>query len=949
MRRRRKLEVSTFPFLAVLLCAMGSLILVLLAMDRKAKLAARAKAELAARKVAEEAELLAAARRAEWEKARQDQRTAWQQKRDELHSRLEADKQNLEGQMAALRARLADSAAQLRAELDGVGELQRNAEAEKGKIGGAAQALQQKQRNVERKKAESAAQQAALEKMTADLALLENTLRDLKAARERERQTYSVVPYKGRRGESRRPLYIECAASAVVFHPDKVTIAPERADDLRSEVLRRVAHQKEIIQTGGEVADTTPYLMLLVRPNGIPAYYMLQTALRGMEARYGYEFIDADWILDFPAEDGPAGTRAWATIARSDGASSVIASQPGPQGVVGQRPTGVPLSMDGGDGSTRRTDPGSVPGQSRDIRSGIGGTPAGLPGGSGNGVSMPGTRSAGSGDGSNVAPGSGGTGVGSTNSVPSQTGIRGLYPSSGGNGASSVASQTGGRGIYPGSGGDGTSSVASQTGLRGNYPGSGGDGTGSVSSQTGVRGIYSGSGGDGTGSASSQTGLRGNYPGSGGYGTAVSQPGSRETTSGTGTGGTGQGPIGGSGSFGSDRVLTSGNPSGAGSPGGFGTGTAIAVAGDPGGTGTGTAALPPGGSSSSAMSQPGGTLSSPPGSPQSIGGGSGGTLLPPLLDTGVRSGAPGGGTSPLLPLVNVGGGTATQPGGSSNGSNQSGGAGGQVPAPSSGPTYPGYGQGRGASGNASGTALRADGMPQPGSGPPSPLADAMPRSPLPTTGDRSVQASDQAPTSSAATTPPFLPGQNQPEQPAGTPLPTIATAPGTTPGTASGTPAAGPMRLGILPGAAGGGDDSDSGDPLARYAPQVPRAPGPRKPVALRPARLTGDRDYIIYIECRPDCVVLYPSQRTYPLAVLSRSSASGNPLALAVQQMIDRRQALLPADTPPYRPQVCFLVRPESVRTFHTAYPALDGLPVPKVRQNLDLEDDVLAIVTSH
>src|SRR5437763_16514158 len=110
MRRRRKLEVSTFPFLAVLLCAMGSLILVLLAMDRKAKLAARAKSELAARKVAEEAELLVAARRAEWERARKDQRDAWQRKRAELHSRLEADKQNLDGQMAALRARLRDSA-----------------------------------------------------------------------------------------------------------------------------------------------------------------------------------------------------------------------------------------------------------------------------------------------------------------------------------------------------------------------------------------------------------------------------------------------------------------------------------------------------------------------------------------------------------------------------------------------------------------------------------------------------------------------------------------------------------------------------------------------------------------------------------------------------------------------------------------------------------------------
>ena len=42
--RRQKLEVSTFPFLAVLLCAMGSLMLVLLVVDRKAKQAALAKA-----------------------------------------------------------------------------------------------------------------------------------------------------------------------------------------------------------------------------------------------------------------------------------------------------------------------------------------------------------------------------------------------------------------------------------------------------------------------------------------------------------------------------------------------------------------------------------------------------------------------------------------------------------------------------------------------------------------------------------------------------------------------------------------------------------------------------------------------------------------------------------------------------------------------------------------
>ena len=47
-RRRAKLEVSTFPFLAVLLCAMGSLILLLLVIDRRGKAVARFKALQAA-------------------------------------------------------------------------------------------------------------------------------------------------------------------------------------------------------------------------------------------------------------------------------------------------------------------------------------------------------------------------------------------------------------------------------------------------------------------------------------------------------------------------------------------------------------------------------------------------------------------------------------------------------------------------------------------------------------------------------------------------------------------------------------------------------------------------------------------------------------------------------------------------------------------------------------
>ncbi len=149
--------------------------------------------------------------------------------------------------------------------------------------------------------------------------------------------------------------------------------------------------------------------------------------------------------------------------------------------------------------------------------------------------------------------------------------------------------------------------------------------------------------------------------------------------------------------------------------------------------------------------------------------------------------------------------------------------------------------------------------------------------------------------------------------------------------------------------AGGGGDGSGgSGSPTpTRFA--NPSAPGyqPRRPAAgLRPAWVHGGRDWTIYVECRPDGVVLYPSQKTFPLAQ-AMSDAANNPLVATIRQMIERRQSGRRPGEPPYHPQVCLLVRPENVRTFLMVYPALEALPVPRTRQNLEPGDDVGDIVT--
>src|SRR5262245_7553560 len=150
MRRpRRKLEVNTFPFLAVLLCAMGSLIFLLMAMDRRAKLAAQNKAreELLARQA-----LIQTARSTAHEEA---QRAAaavaadWRSRKADLEKRLQAEHDALARQLIAVLADLS------RAEDDVRGQA--------GLADTLARQGAEANRNIEARKADLRSQQALLD------------------------------------------------------------------------------------------------------------------------------------------------------------------------------------------------------------------------------------------------------------------------------------------------------------------------------------------------------------------------------------------------------------------------------------------------------------------------------------------------------------------------------------------------------------------------------------------------------------------------------------------------------------------------------------------------------------------------------------------------------------------------------------------------------------------
>jgi hypothetical protein len=295
MRRRRQLlAVQTFPFLAVLLCTMGAMILLLLVIDRRAKAVARAKAEQAARQAAEAQA-----------KADADRLAEWQRKRRQLHALLAEQENELVAQITTVRTQIAEATAKVQRESARAADLQQRLRAEE-------EGLERDRQEVEsrRARARQQAQQRAREaaertakarqeaaRLSAELAQMEQVLAGLKALRQKEEQTYSVVPFSGRHGQIRQPIYVECAGGAVIFHPDRLTLAGADLSPMavRRELDRRLAARP--VSHGG-----APYLLLLVRPNGIESFYLLQTALAGLNLDFGYELVDQDWVLDFSGE-----------------------------------------------------------------------------------------------------------------------------------------------------------------------------------------------------------------------------------------------------------------------------------------------------------------------------------------------------------------------------------------------------------------------------------------------------------------------------------------------------------------------------------------------------------------------------------------------------------------------------------------------------------------------
>ena len=281
--------VSLFPFLAVLLCTMGSLLGVLLIMADLAKHerqeALHEQQELA--KQEEETAVTEDEEKPDYEQILaqiEEKKNRIREIQEQLNSRLTASRLALSG----IETELGDLRTQV--------ELLRN---DALKLGGQLEAL------------DTEFLKEQLSAMESDLA---DKKKELEGLREKNRDTkpgLAVIPHKGQYNTNRYPIYVVCTSHGVLLQPEGIYLtASDFACNLSLgsplEAAMRAKREYLLKQNAFDpVQDGEPYPLILVRPDGIEYYYAARMAISAFGDDFGYKLIgekQADELV-YPPED----------------------------------------------------------------------------------------------------------------------------------------------------------------------------------------------------------------------------------------------------------------------------------------------------------------------------------------------------------------------------------------------------------------------------------------------------------------------------------------------------------------------------------------------------------------------------------------------------------------------------------------------------------------------
>ena len=262
---------STFPFLAVLLCVIGALILLLVINVTNSRASAKKQVESELSEAIEQA------------KEQSDYLVSIS---EELNARREQVKRQIELRRSEL-TRTEDHIKRLEEQLK------------------EAMARLQSLDDPASSKLDAKDKQSRIEQLKAQIELEKQKLAEKIEKRKDQTPAFSIIPYEGANRTTRRPVYLECIDQGVVIQPEGILISmedlgpphgPGNPLDAALRVLRN-AYQARDADYGITIP---PYPLLIVRPEGIHSYALARAAMSGWDDQFGYELIDAQMEMAYP-------------------------------------------------------------------------------------------------------------------------------------------------------------------------------------------------------------------------------------------------------------------------------------------------------------------------------------------------------------------------------------------------------------------------------------------------------------------------------------------------------------------------------------------------------------------------------------------------------------------------------------------------------------------------
>ena len=272
---------SLFPFLAVLLCTMGALAVLLVAMAQVSRDKAERQAQVASKQPTQE------------ELAQERYLKQQLAKAEQVEKQFSEEQEKLSKQLAAKQNQLRDVEDHLRRLQDEVKALQ-------------AEAMEIIKLDEMHVSDHSLAEQE-IERLKALKQNLTKENQELAEEASKSSRRYAIVPLREGNNGTRRPaIYFECVEDGVILQPEGIKLTqqdfarPVHVSSPLAAAVRAVQqYYVDYPQARASDEQGAPYPLFVIRPGGVIAYYRASTVLKSIDADYGYQPVAAGWDIEY--------------------------------------------------------------------------------------------------------------------------------------------------------------------------------------------------------------------------------------------------------------------------------------------------------------------------------------------------------------------------------------------------------------------------------------------------------------------------------------------------------------------------------------------------------------------------------------------------------------------------------------------------------------------------